>query len=67
MSSYSRIISDVTDKKAFEELSVTDMMTTLLNLRSFDDVIEKEIRIARRRDVFLTLSMMDIIFFKTIQ
>jgi diguanylate cyclase (GGDEF)-like protein/PAS domain S-box-containing protein len=64
LSSYSHIIQDVTDKKALEELSVTDTLTTLLNRRSFDDVIEKEIRMARRRDAFLTLAMMDIDFFK---
>jgi len=64
LSSYSHIINDVTDKKALEELSVTDTLTRLLNRRSFDDVIEKEIRLARRRDAFLTLAMMDIDFFK---
>lgn len=64
LSSYSHIISDVTDKKALEELSVTDTLTTLLNRRAFDDVIEEEIRTARRRDSFLTLAMMDIDFFK---
>ncbi|WP_321495082.1 diguanylate cyclase [uncultured Desulfobacter sp.] len=64
LSSYSHILSDITDKKVLEELSVTDKLTTLLNRRSFDDVIEKEIRMAYRRDSFLTLAMMDIDFFK---
>ena len=64
ISSYTHIITDVTDKKALEELSVTDKLTTLFNRRFFDEVIEKEIRLAHRRDTFLTLAIMDIDFFK---
>lgn len=64
ISSYTHILNDVTDKKALEELSVTDKLTSLYNRRFFDDIIEKEIRVAYRKGSFLTLAIMDIDFFK---
>lgn len=64
ISSYTHIIHDVTDRKALEELSVTDKLTSLHNRRYFDDVIGREIRLARRNGNYLTLAIMDIDFFK---
>ncbi|MCK5719212.1 MAG: diguanylate cyclase [Thiomargarita sp.] len=64
ISFYKHIVQDVTDKKALEELSITDKLTNLHNRRYFDDVIEKEINLSRRKDIFLTLAIMDVDFFK---
>lgn len=64
ISSYTHIIHDVTERKVLEEQSVTDKLTSLYNRRFFDDVIGKEIKLARRKGTFLTLAIMDIDFFK---
>lgn len=61
---YTNIIDDITDRKAVEELSVTDMLTSLYNRRYFDYVIEKEIRVAHRNKTSLALAVIDIDFFK---
>ncbi len=57
---YTNIINDVTD----QELSITDTLTGLHNRRYFDEVIEKEIGIARRNKTFLAFSIIDIDYFK---
>lgn len=64
ISSFTYIIHDVTDKKALEELSVTDQLTSLHNRRYFDEVIDKEIKVSRRNKDFLTFAILDIDFFK---
>ncbi len=61
---YTNIISDITDRKAIEELSITDNMTNLYNRRHYDDVIEREIKIARRQDTYLALAIVDVDYFK---
>lgn len=57
---YTNIINDITD----QELSITDTLTGLHNRRYFDNMIEKEIRIANRNKVSLTFAIIDIDYFK---
>lgn len=58
--SYTNIINDITDY----ELSIKDTLTGLHNRRYFDNVIEKEIRVAQRNRSSLTLAIIDIDYFK---
>lgn len=64
INSFNIILQDVTDKKTLEDMSVTDKLTNLHNRRYFDRVIEKEIRLAQRKDIYLSLAILDIDFFK---
>lgn len=57
---YTNILNDVTNKK----LSVVDKLTALPNRRSYDDLLNKELRLAKRHDYNITLAIIDIDFFK---
>lgn len=57
---YTNILNDVTNKK----LSVVDKLTALPNRRSYDEILRKELSIAKRHDYNLTLAILDIDFFK---
>lgn len=61
---YTNIIHDITDRKTVEELSITDTLTGLHNRRYFDNVFEKQIRIAHRNKTCLTFAVIDIDYFK---
>ncbi len=62
--SYSNIIQDISDRKAIEELSITDPLTKLYNRRYFDQALEKELRLAARNKNTVTLAIIDIDYFK---
>lgn len=64
ISGYNDIIENVTDKKAIEELSLTDRLTGLHNRRYYEDTIGTVIKTARREKKYLTLAILDIDFFK---
>ena len=56
---------DITDKKYFEELSITDGLTKLYNRRHFDEILSREINRSCRNKNFLSFIILDIDFFKT--
>jgi len=62
--SYSNIIQDISDRKAIEEISITDPLTKLYNRRYFDQTLEKELRLAARNKSSVTLAIIDIDYFK---
>ncbi len=62
--SFHNILENITNRKLFEETSVTDGLTSLYNRRKFDEMIEHEIKLARRRNTHLTLAIIDIDYFK---
>ncbi len=62
--SFHNILENITNRKLLEEVSVTDGLTSLYNRRKFDEVIEHEIELARRRKTHLTLAVIDIDYFK---
>ena len=64
VSGYSNIIQDISDRKAIEELSITDPLTKLHNRRYFDQTIDKELRLATRNKTPLTLAIIDVDYFK---
>jgi len=64
VSGYNNIIENITDKKAIEELSLTDGLTGLHNRRYYEDTIGTVIKTARREKKYLTLAILDIDFFK---
>lgn len=55
---------DVTEKKDLEKLAITDGLTGLYNRRYFDEILSREICRAVRAKSFLSLSIVDIDFFK---
>lgn len=61
---YTNLVYDISDRKAIEQLSFTDPLTTLNNRRLFDQVLNNEIKIANRNKTLLTLSIIDIDYFK---
>lgn len=63
-SAYTIILEDITARKQFEEVSLTDKLTALYNRRKFDDVMDKEIMIAKRQKKQLSFAILDIDFFK---
>ncbi|MCF6253716.1 MAG: GGDEF domain-containing protein, partial [Thiomicrorhabdus sp.] len=62
--SYTNIIQDISDRKAIEELSITDPLTKLYNRRHFDQILEKELRLAARHQSSVSLAIIDIDYFK---
>ena len=63
-SGHTIILENISDKKHNEMLSITDELTGIFNRRHFDNIIEKEMLIARRRNSYLSLAVIDIDFFK---
>lgn len=61
---YTTILSDITDKKQIEEVSITDILTKLFNRNYFELILPKEINRAARENKSLSLLIMDIDFFK---
>jgi diguanylate cyclase (GGDEF)-like protein len=55
---------DVTDKKTFEKLSITDGLTGLYNRRYFNETLKREINRALRDKEYLSFLILDIDFFK---
>lgn len=61
---YTNIIHDISARKSIEELSITDTLTGLHNRRYFDEVLDKELKIANRNQHSICLSIIDIDYFK---
>ncbi|NOX07995.1 MAG: GGDEF domain-containing protein [Gammaproteobacteria bacterium] len=61
---YYNILENITDRMRFEEVSVTDKLTSLYNRRKFDEIIDLQIKLARRRKTHLTMAIIDVDFFK---
>ena len=57
---YTNLLQDTTSKK----LSITDKLTTLPNRRSFDEIFDRELRLAKRHGSPLTVAIIDVDYFK---
>ena len=55
---------DITDKKTFEKLAITDGLTGLYNRRFFNETLTREISRATRDKTFLSFLILDVDFFK---
>jgi len=55
---------DITQKKIYEKLSITDALTKLYNRRHFNDVLSREIHRAKRDGVRLSFIVLDVDYFK---
>ncbi|ADR33987.1 diguanylate cyclase [Sulfuricurvum kujiense DSM 16994] len=55
---------DITEKKNFEKLSITDSLTELYNRRYFNDILTREIYRATREKSTLSFIILDIDYFK---
>ncbi|MTW23137.1 diguanylate cyclase domain-containing protein [Allochromatium palmeri] len=61
---FTSIRQDITDKKAVEELSITDALTGLYNRRHFNSVLERELGRAREDGQRLAFAIFDVDHFK---
>jgi diguanylate cyclase (GGDEF)-like protein/PAS domain S-box-containing protein len=61
---YSAIYENIDEKKKLEILSNTDSLTKLYNRRFFDEMIQKQINIKKRKKEALVFMMIDIDYFK---
>ena len=55
---------DITEKKIFQQLAITDGLTKLYNRRYFDETLSREIHRASREKTNLSFIMLDIDHFK---
>ena len=55
---------DITQKKQYEEMAITDPLTQIYNRRHFNNIIEKEINRANREKSILCLIILDVDYFK---
>ncbi|MEA1916837.1 MAG: diguanylate cyclase [Campylobacterota bacterium] len=55
---------DITQKKHFEELAITDALTKLYNRRHFNDILTREINRAYRDQKTLSFTILDVDYFK---
>ncbi|WP_457749032.1 sensor domain-containing diguanylate cyclase [Sulfurimonas sp.] len=55
---------DITEKKKFEKMSITDPLTELYNRRYFNKVLTREIKRSQRDQTHLALLMIDVDYFK---
>jgi len=55
---------DITQKKVFEKLSVTDPLTLLYNRRYFNEILAREINRAKRENSTLSFIILDVDYFK---
>ncbi len=63
---YTAIRQDITDKKRIEVLSVTDRLTQLFNRMKLDETLQQEYERAARYGSPLSLIMLDIDYFKSV-
>lgn len=63
---YTAIRQDITDKKRAEELAITDRLTGLYNRLKLDEVLEYEISRSKRYGTALSLIILDIDHFKSV-
>lgn len=61
---YNSIRHDITDKKAMQELVITDALTNIYNRRYFNEIFPKFINGAKRDNVFVSFLSIDIDYFK---
>ena len=55
---------DITQKKQYEEMAITDSLTQIYNRRHFNNIIEQEINRANREKLILCLIILDVDYFK---
>ena len=61
---YTAVRQDITDKKAIEEISITDGLTNIFNRRYFNETFEKVINSAKRDNALVCFVLLDIDHFK---
>jgi len=64
ITNYIAIRNDITNKKKLEQLIIEDDLTKLFNRRHFNEVLNQEIRRAKREDYAISLVSIDIDHFK---
>jgi len=61
---YTSIRHDITDKKLIEEISITDGLTNIYNRRHFNEISQKYLNSAKRKNEFIVFLIMDVDHFK---
>lgn len=62
--SFNLFLTNISDKKMIEKISITDSLTGLNNRNYFEMILEKEVRRAKRDKKDITFIVLDIDFFK---
>lgn len=62
--SFSLFLTNISDKKQIEKVSITDTLTGLYNRNYFEIIFDKEVRRAKRDEKDLTFIMFDVDYFK---
>jgi len=55
---------DITEKKQYEQMSITDPLTHIYNRRYFNEIINREINRAKRERTMLCFVILDVDYFK---
>jgi|GEM_PF-1589801 len=66
LTGYTSIYQDISDKKRVEQLSITDKLTGLFNRFKLDEVLAQEVLRSERYSNKLSLVIIDIDFFKSV-
>ena len=64
LDNFTILLTNISDKKQIEQVSITDTLTGLYNRNYFEIIFEKEIKRAKRENKELGVIMIDIDFFK---
>ena len=64
LSAFTVFLTNISDKKKIEEVSITDTLTGLYNRNYFEMIFEKEVRRSKRDNKPLSMLMLDIDYFK---
>ncbi len=64
LSSFSVFLTNITDKKKIEEVSIKDTLTSLHNRNYFEMIFDKEVKRSKRDKKPLSMVMIDVDFFK---
>jgi diguanylate cyclase (GGDEF)-like protein/PAS domain S-box-containing protein len=66
ISGYAEIYEDITDRKAIELLSITDVLTQLFNRRKIDQILEDEMARYNRSEQVFSVILLDLDHFKQV-
>ena len=64
LSAFTVFLTNISDKKKIEEVSITDTLTGLYNRNYFEMIFEKEVKRSKRDNKPLSMLMLDIDYFK---
>lgn len=64
LNAFTVLLTNISDKKQIEKVSITDTLTSLNNRNYFEMIFDKEVKCAKRESKELSMIMFDIDYFK---